>query len=626
MVAPLVFRETLALRARTVERIAIRHFLPILLLPLLIGRAVRAEELAEATPISNPSLLLDNRIKTDAASPGAPGTGSIPALQKNPEDERPETPPTLTPPPTLTVPPVADDPKVDENGRPVNSLPNAPRIARVSDYVQSAPIDSRPLNKSNPVTENYASPVANELVRDASNENIFQQGSNPVLFNGQPGGEAPVLRSGPWAFHPAVSVENFLNDNFFGSVQNRRDSWLRNESAAFSTLYTPNKNVSLSAYYNFTMHDYSTTVVRDYYDENAGLALRLNHFGAEGLSFNLGEAYNQFGNTVLSPLADQFDLNSLEIRTGQRYSTNAVPVSLQYEAGPWSLEAGYEYDSTEYFSRKNSDLDAQQEIAKLRAAYAIIDKQLNFFTEYYFNYTRYPSDAVKDYDFQRIAAGVAGTFGRLTYRARAGWHIENELQTNSTYAQPALSADVNYVFSPRVEVSAFVNRQLDVGLVTGRTLTDSLGGIVNIHAMKRGTLTLAAVDQKTERVGGADRLKSADLGYKHTILRRLEPRLGVKYSEQSTASSAFDILITGYAGMGVKIGPRSSANLDYYHENRALAVNATRVTDRLTAAYNYRINLLSKINVGYDRVERRDSRFAGTVKIDELRIGVNLSW
>ena len=612
---------------QTVERIEPRHFLLILLLPLLIGRAAQAEELAEAIPIFKPNILLDNRYKNDGETPGASDAKADPLTQNNPDDVRPAPIPTPAP-----APPVSDEPKVDSEGRPISSIgstgtiPNVPRIARFSDYVPSAPIDSRPLNKNNLVTENYASPVANELVRDSSNENIYMQGSSPVLFNGQPRGEAPVLHSGPWAFHPAVGIENFLNDNFNGSVTNKRDSWLRNESAAFAMLYSPNKNVAVNAYYNFTMHDYSTTVVRDYYDESAGLTLRLNHFGVEGLSFNLSEAYNQYGNTVLSPLADQFDLNNLEIRTGQRYSTNAVPVSLQYETGPWSLEAGYEYDSTEYFSRKNSDLDAQQEAAKLRAAYAIIDQQLNFFTEYYFNYTRYPSDALKDYDFQRIAAGVAGTVGGLTYRARAGCHIENELQTNSTFAKPALSADLNYVFSPRLDVSVFANHQLDVGVLTGRTVTDAFGGIIDLHPMKRGTLFLTAVDQKTARITGKDSVKTLDLGYRHTILRRLEPRLGVKYTEQITGLNTSEKFLTGYAGIGVRVGPRSSADLDYYHENRTLAAQATRVTDRLTAVYNYRINLLSKINLGYDRAERRDTRFVGTVKIDELRVGVNLSW
>ncbi len=56
------------------------------------------------------------------------------------------------------------------------------------------------------------------------------------------------------------------------------------------------------------------------------MSIRVKHFGAEGLTFSISELYNQIGNTVLNPLADQFDINNLEFRTGTRYVTNSLPV------------------------------------------------------------------------------------------------------------------------------------------------------------------------------------------------------------------------------------------------------------------------------------------------------------
>lgn len=583
---------------------------------LAIAAVVRAEEPAPPTPpVVKPKLLLDN--PDEPPKPATPpSTVPLPGRPANSDQ----------PAPLVTPPPGTDNKPAEV---PPAAVPTGPRIAKFADYVIGAPIDNTPINRSNPVTANYASPVANELARNTSNEALFLPGAGPIatpLYSGQPVSEAPLITSGALTVRPSVAIDNFLNDNFFGTIHVKRGSWLRNEAAGLALTYAPSKDVTAGAFYNFVIHDYSSSVVRDYYDETAGFNLRVQHFGVEGLSFNLSELYTQVGNTIISPLADTIDVSNLEFRTGSRYATNALPVSLQYESGPWAIQAGYEYDVMDYFARVNQDQDAQQNIFRLRAANAVLGDHMSVFAEYSFDHTRYPSSFDRDYVFEKAAAGIAGSFQRLTYRARAGCHIDHELGLNRVTAEPALSMDVNYNASRYLNFSAFANHELDVGVLTGKRLTDSFGGVIDIHPMRRGTLTLTDIYQNVERDRGHERVKTTTLTYRHLILNRLEPRLGMKYTEENRTGAPLERGWTGFAGIKIKTGARSSVTQEFYHEDIARSDGTKRATDRFSTGFDYRINFFSKVNFNYDHVERRDSQFGGSVQINELRLGVNLTW
>ena len=147
------------------------------------------------------------------------------------------------------------------------------------------------------------------------------------------GGDVPFLHSGPFAFQASMSFDNFLSDNFFGSPGHARTSWLRNYSPGFKINYTPNGQTNISAFYNATMHDFSSSVERDYYDEAGGVSINIKHFGMEGLSFGISDLYTQVGNTIVNPLASTFDTNNLEFQTGARYATNSLPVTFKYNTG-----------------------------------------------------------------------------------------------------------------------------------------------------------------------------------------------------------------------------------------------------------------------------------------------------
>lgn len=589
-----------------------------LCLLLIFAASARAEDEEpppKPPPVVKPKTLIDNPEEPPKPAP-PPSTVPLPGRPANSDQ----------PAPLVTPAPGTDNTPVE---KPPAEAPTGPRIAKFSDYVIGAPIDSTPINQSNPTTQNFASPIANELARNVSNEALFLPGAGPVvtpLYSGQPVSEAPMITSGPLTIKPSVAIENFLNDNFFGTVSEKRGSWLRNESAGLALTYTPTKQITANVVYNYVMHDFSSSVAKDYYDETAGFNLRVQHFGVEGLTFNLSELYTQVGNTIISPLADEFDVNNLEIRIGTRYATNALPVSLQYESGPWSIEAAYEYDVNDYFQKANSDQDAQQQIFRLRSAYAVLGEHLGVFADYSFNHTRFPNNESRDFVFERMGGGIAGTFAKLTYRARVGCHVENQLDINRADADPALSLDLNYAASRYLNVSAFANHAFDVGVLTGKRTTDSFGGVVEMHPMQRGTLTITEIYQNTERTLGEERVKTASLTYRHLILNRLEPRIGMKYSEERSITGALDRVWTGFAGIRVKTGERSSANAQFYHEDRARMAGTKRETDRFTVGYDYRINYFSRLSFSYDHAERRDSSIGGSVQINEMRLGVNLNW
>ncbi len=222
----------------------------------------------------------------------------------------------------------------------------APHPATFSDYIQLAPASNPTTTPANaalkpvyPVVENKVSSVANQLVRDSSNEGLFLAGGAPLpIASGTPalGDAVPLLHSGPFTFHTQLTVENFLNDNYLGvtgipgSLTSRRGSWLQNATPSFSMAYAPNERTDITAFYSFTYHDYTTNVERDYYDESGGVSIKLKHIGVDGLSFSISELYNQVGNTIVNPLANQFDINNLEIQTNTRYATNSLPVSFAY--------------------------------------------------------------------------------------------------------------------------------------------------------------------------------------------------------------------------------------------------------------------------------------------------------
>ena len=52
------------------------------------------------------------------------------------------------------------------------------------------------------------------------------------------------------------------------------------------------------------MHEFTTTVEKDYTDAAAGVSLTVNRCGVDGLSLNVGDNYTQTGNTIINPLAN----------------------------------------------------------------------------------------------------------------------------------------------------------------------------------------------------------------------------------------------------------------------------------------------------------------------------------
>ncbi len=185
------------------------------------------------------------------------------------EDNPPDSPDSKT----QTDKPFDVKPDPSLNPELVPATPVTPRPATFSDYIPLSSTFGLPLKPAFPIVENRISSVANQLVRDSANESVFATGSGPQFYAQTPASlvdTVPLLHTGPFAFRTQFSLENIFNDNYLGGSLNRRGTWLRNESAGFSAAYTPNRQTSINAYYTFIEHDYTTNVVRDYYDEIGG--------------------------------------------------------------------------------------------------------------------------------------------------------------------------------------------------------------------------------------------------------------------------------------------------------------------------------------------------------------------
>ncbi len=221
---------------------------------------------------------------------------------------------------------------------------------------------------------------------------------------------------------------------------------------------------------------------------------------------------------------------------------------------------------------------------------------------------------------------MRGAFENLAYQVKTGYSILDKLDTGTTITRPLLAADVKYVVSPRFDFTAFGNRSLDSGVLTGEQKTDSYGAVADIHPMLRGLLTLGYVFQSTERVGGLDAVRTSELNYRHTILGWLEPHLGMKYSLENALSVTHDTYWTGLGGIGFIVTPRGRADIDYYHEIRLGDRDGKRITDRLSTGYSHTISRFSSATFGFDHAERRDTQVRGNIRIEELRLAIKLNW
>lgn len=536
------------------------------------------------------------------------------------EDNPPENPDPVTKP--------LDDKSPFSKPEPAPEL--APRPATFADYIPLTPDFSTTLKPVYPVVENKVSSVANQLVRDSANEGLFLAGAGPqaaTLTSASIGDAVPLLHTGAFKFRTQLTIDNYFNDNYLGSGTNRRGSWLRNETPSFAMGYdNPDSNISAGAFYSFTFHDYTTNVARDYYDETGGATVKLKHLGIDGLSFSISDLYNQIGNTILNPLANQYDINNLEFRVGTRYATNSLPVTFAFKTGPLSLEASYTYDTTDYFSRDFDTSDSQVHTGALRGSYDITPGHCTVFGEASFAYTRFPSFKSADFDFGNVFVGLRGTFDKLTYQVRTGYSVLDDLGTGTTISRPLLAADVKYVLSRTLDFAVFGNRSLSSGVLTGQQKVDAYGAVLNLHPMLRGHLGLGYIFQATERLTGTDQIRTAELSYRHKIKGWLEPSLGMKYSLESVQDNPTDEIWTALAGIGFKVTPRARADLNYYHEIRLSPNDRKRITDRLTAGYTHVLNSFASATFGFDHAARRDNRVKANVRIEELRLGVKLSW
>ena len=545
------------------------------------------------------------------------------------EPKVPDDPTTVTDPlrEDQPKPKLVPDAVPDANGPPT---PAAPRPATFTDYLPTSSLFSSPARTAFPIVENKTSQVANQLVRDSSNESIFLQGTGPkpATLDAIPlGNDVPFLHTGPFAFRTSMGIENYFNDNFFGSATNPRSSWLRNYTPGFSMTYNPNAQVSGSAFYSATLHDYSTTVERDYYDESGGASITVRHFGVEGLSFSLSDLYTQIGNTIVNPLASSFDVNNLEFRTGTRYATNSLPVAFKYNAGPLTLEAVYAYDVIDYFGQLHESDDAQQHTGTFRGTYDVSPGHFAIFGESNFMYVRYPSAANRDFDFVNLYTGVRGRFDNLTYQVKTGYCAYDALGRGTITARPVLATEARYEMTSRVDLTVFGTRAIETGLLTEGSKVDSYGAALNIRPMLRGQLTLSHVWQNTTRLSSrsVQQIETTELGYRHRILGWLEPRLGMKYSLQGNGIRGDDKIWTGLAGIGIKIQSRARADVDYYHED-LLGATHRQITDRWSNSFSYRISKMATGTFGLDHAFRRDTNLHSHINLDELRLGINLTW
>ena len=162
--------------------------------------------------------------------------------------------------------------------------------------------------------------------------------------------------------------------------------------------------------------------------------------------------------------------------------------------------------------------------------------------------------------------GCYGQFDSLSYRVRTGVHVYDDASGAPPLAVPALSTDLNYVYSRRFDISAFANRELDVGPLTGERVTDAYGGIANVHPMLRGTLAVSHDWQVYDQPTGRSRVMTSAVDYRHLILGWLEPHAGLKFTAQD---HAVHYASPNWPACALEmVGAFQTRIWDYYHEDR----------------------------------------------------------
>ena len=462
---------------------------------------------------------------------------------------------------------------------------------------------------------------------------VFQPGAGPPIFETFDQGEIPTLKSGPNVFHPSFTHAEIFNDNFFGTNTNPRESYLLNYSPGFAMKATPHEGIEMNSSSLFTYHEYTTSVVPSYFDFTTSNDLRIKHFFIEDLSFSLGDVYTQVGDTVLNPLAEQIDVQSIEIVTGERYESNSAPLALKYKSEKMILNAAYTNNVTDYFSSRAAAFSYIQSISAIDGEYRFLPN-LSLFGKYSFIETNYGDNPAANFNLQNSMLGVKGKTNGLDFTLGGGFNSENSNNRADDITVPGYVANLSYTPSEHLNFTLLASKNLDVGVRTGQYITTINAAVLNLKPIKDSLLSLTAGDQDKKYQTGDERIKSTGITFNYNIGHFIKPVLGVTYVHEDLLGGTQQIGFTYSASVNYKMGYFVLINAGALREDVIFAGHR-RVTDTYNLTFDCRITHWASANMALNHTDQDNlgvfpapngTGTGGDVKVNTLRFGFRLTW
>ena len=543
----------------------------------------------------------------------------------------------VAPPPLEDTPPVKDPrnekkaPKdSDDKEKEKSEVKKKDQLGVKKDALSGEEIKPVPVN---PFTlQSPGSPISREvreqlvLNRSPYAGQIFVAGSglpSAGLDRTQRDGR---LRSGKLTFLPSFQEELVYSDNFNGGIKDRQDSLQFVTQPGFGLDYRPDNNVSLNVDSAFINHHFTTGVMDDYDSAVANGSLEIKHFFLEALRFELGNYYAQVGNVVQSPLADERDVENLEILTGNRFHTNNTPVTLQYTTDRVSLRGDFRYDFLDYFNRDFKQDDYIHKEGYVEGAYDIFHKTLTVFHTTQFDKFSFANAANDNFENWNATAGIRSEFKSFKFTASGGYNDYVPSESTFKEGDALYGFEMRYEPSDRFFATVGANRIATCGPRTGLSVTDAYTGAVRIATNRESSLKLSHAYERRTRNGTEDVSQYSVERFDYHLGPRITTSQGFEFLDESPETGPQQTY-TGLLEVAAQLNPRFSARTGFRYEYRARSEEKTHRTRRtLNANVDYAINRTVSIGCSFERNVQKDTRSLGDLVIDEAVLKIKLAW
>lgn len=357
---------------------------------------------------------------------------------------------------------------------------------------------------------------------------------------------APTPRGITWghlAFLPSGKLDFTYSDNALRTGRNTVQDNLWEFAPAAEMRFQPDETTRLSVLYEFGWHDYEKNTARDYLSHRAEGEARITNALISGLSFTLGDKYNQTANT--SALENQV-LAFTRLQGNQTYG------KVEYEFNRFSVSGKYAFGFQDYFARANAGSDYSTHGGDLEGAYKFLPgPRLTLFGRYAILRTLWALSDVTDFDTHTLMVGVRGSYSKLTYSVGLGYGLADSYNLGRTADGPSFDASLAYTPHERITAGVAASRRFVAGVITGVSTDTNLSAALTVVLTQRGKFTLGYTRNESVYQTGQTQLSLAyNAAFEYKLARFAAVSVGyTRYEREVSTGGGGFVINEGHAGV-----------------------------------------------------------------------------